>query len=182
MSASSYLVVYKINVTNIFQNLFYIIQRWDNSTHWTQVVSLGRIHIVCELYRGGKKALEIWSDMGCIKTRQKRDPCCDSGGCVQSSMTSQRKTLWPNAVAMWSAYAGCAEGTVREKRGDVRGYFSRWGSPVTQCTCSVKYMLDCGWNGRWEVSLARGDLFEVLSIFSPPHLTSYLFEDYNVQF
>lgn len=43
---------------------------------------------------------------------------------------------------MWSAYAGCAEGTVRVQRGDDGGYFSRWGllllsAPVQINTCSA---------------------------------------------
>lgn len=71
---------------------------------------------------------------------------------VSSSQWVQRTALWPKAVDTWFAHAGCAEGKVWEDCSDVGGYFKRWGTPVAQYTCLVKYLLDCSCNGRHEMS------------------------------
>lgn len=67
----------------------------------------------------------------------------------------------------------------REQRGDVGGNFSRWGSLVTQCTCSVRYMLDCICHGGWKKRVVN--VSAVLSTLLS-HFKFHLFKDYNIQF
>lgn len=116
-----------------------------SSTYKTQLVSVGMVHRrrAAEF----ESAVWLWLFFFLISTASepgggKSDPCCDPGGCVQflgelagANITTQCSS---NAVCFMQPVRG---GTVGEKRSDVGGYFSRWGSPVTQCTCSVRYRL-----------------------------------------